>query len=403
MPLEFEVNGFDESGTIGRNLRFIRVGMAFSDRLRPFVYNILHFGMLTASKAALKGQTKDALGRYVRAVLQDQAISVDHYLFPCEHQLDVLRQFSLLEGKKLFFLRGQLIQAIQSGFPGSASEAAEYLRRYERSPFWMEAFVKAYGFRMVVADLANTSRVLSDPTIRDYRVFSYVDGGFPFVFWWNSFLSGQGSSSRFSWQSTPVFGITKGDEYYPVVNMAGSLASISAAQPSLVYPHNVKYVPEMTREELNMFYQEFSERVPRPSFHRRVIFYGDIPRDLQYSLPFILHSDDPNHVMYEPFRIEFDQRGSLRSFQRVFGVISPDRDIVVRGPQRGEHDRVLDQEFHEAGIPVRDASGYMDGFLRLCGDVANEARSSSLSQSQVNTVETSLARIIKIVRSALAQ
>ncbi|MEM2904195.1 MAG: hypothetical protein QW587_00455 [Candidatus Bathyarchaeia archaeon] len=148
-------------------------------------------------------------------VLRDQFISVDHYLFSCEHQIDVLRQFCLLEGKRLFHLRGDLLQAVKSGFPGAASEVVEFLKRYERFPFWMETFVKSYGFRMVVTDLANTSRVLSQPTVQNYRVFSYVDGGFPLVFWWNSFLATQGTSSRFSLQTTPIFGITKGDEYDP--------------------------------------------------------------------------------------------------------------------------------------------------------------------------------------------
>ncbi len=403
MSVTFELNGFDESGVVGKNLRFIRVGMAITDELRPFVYNILHFGMLTASKAALRGQTKEALGRYVRMVLQDESISVDHYLFPCEHQIDVLRQFCLLEGKRLFVWRGMLLQAIQTGIPASISETAEYLKRYERSPFWMEAFVKAYGFRMVFADLVNTSKILSNSTLSDYRVFSYVDGGFPFVFWWNSFLSAQGPSSRFTLQTTPVFGITKGDEYHPVVNMAGSLACISASQPSLLYPHNVKYVPMMNKEELNTFYNEFSERVPRPTFHRRVIFYGDIPRDFQYSLPFILHSNDPDHLMYEPFRMEFDDRGSLHSFERVFGSIHPERDMVVRGRLRGTHDKILDQEFSQQGLPIRDAKEYMEGFVRLCGEIANEARVSNLSQSQVDTIEASLSRTIKATKNILLQ
>lgn len=74
--VKVELNGFDESGNIGGKLRFIRVGMNATCELRPFVYNLLHFGSITASKATLKGQVNEIKLHYLRNILADQNIDV---------------------------------------------------------------------------------------------------------------------------------------------------------------------------------------------------------------------------------------------------------------------------------------------------------------------------------------
>lgn len=101
-----EFNGFDESGIIGENLRFVRVGIREENGLRPFVYNLLHFGSVSASKAYLAGASDRAKAEYVRMVLTDPAFTVTPYVFPTEHQIQVLRKFTLLEQKQLFTLEG---------------------------------------------------------------------------------------------------------------------------------------------------------------------------------------------------------------------------------------------------------------------------------------------------------
>jgi hypothetical protein len=52
--VKVELNGFDESGNIGGKLRFIRVGMNATCELRPFVYNLLHFGSINCIKSDFK-------------------------------------------------------------------------------------------------------------------------------------------------------------------------------------------------------------------------------------------------------------------------------------------------------------------------------------------------------------
>lgn len=398
---EFEINGFDESGVIGRNLRFVRVGLNFQNICRPFVYNILHFGSISVTKLMLRGIPREAKVEYIRMIHSDPTFSVDYYLFPPEHQIDVLRQFILLEEKQLFYKRGMLLEGFYEELKKEKiADVIEYLKRYERSPYWMESFIKSYGFRMVVSDLLNTSKVLGNPNILTYRVFSYVDGGFPFVFWWDSFLSQQGEGSRFSYGTTPVFGITKGDEYYPIVSVAGNIAFITSTVSGMIYPQNVHNVPVMSKDDLNEFYNEFSVRTAIPTFHKKAIFFGFLPREFQYAIPFTLHTKDPKHMMYEPFRMEYKTEGALNSFSRIFGNFTKG-DIIIRGKIRNESDECINKEFKDRGLDVVDASIYLPNFKELLAKVLEESRVSNLRKDQITKIERCVSNSIKDVESIL--
>jgi hypothetical protein len=89
--IPIELNGYDETGTVGRNLRFVRVGLNAENELRPFVYSLLHFGTITTTKNFLNGQSDDRKASYVRMILNDPAIQVSQYTFSTDHQIDVLR------------------------------------------------------------------------------------------------------------------------------------------------------------------------------------------------------------------------------------------------------------------------------------------------------------------------
>jgi len=69
MPPTIEVNGYDETGIIGRNLRFVRVGMDITDSLRPFVYNLLHFRSVSATKRFLGGISDSIKIDYVKKAM----------------------------------------------------------------------------------------------------------------------------------------------------------------------------------------------------------------------------------------------------------------------------------------------------------------------------------------------
>jgi hypothetical protein len=396
--IPIELNGYDETGTIGRNLRFVRVGLNVANELRPFVYNLLHFGTMTVTKNFLRGQSDERKVSYVRMILNDPAIQVTLYSFTTDHQIDVLRQFSMLEEIQLFKRRKPIVLALQQRDERAALESmAEYLKRYERSPFWLESFIKSYGFRMVIGDLIRSSKVLRNPRFVDYRVISYVDGGFPFVFWWQQFLSLASAESRFSVNTTPVFGITKGDEYFPVTSMAGNIAYITSNVPGMIYPHNIIELPRMGKEELNHFYGEYSTRVSRPTFLKRVLFVGDIPGAFQYSIPFILHRQSGYREIYEPFRLE--PRRELRSFFRTFGYY-PQNDLIMVGRIQSPEDRRIIRECEQdSQLKRTDATGLVGEYSKLASEIERDASGSNLTSQQFTGVSHVLNKYVRVIEN----
>jgi len=394
-----EINGFDESGVIGKHLRFIRVGIEINNSLRPFVYNLLHFRSIGVTKKFLRGVSDDIKVDYVRKIMSDPSISVSQYIFSPDHQLDVLRQFTLFEEKTLFHKRGILLLSLQNKNTQDAlEEHIQYLKRYERSPYWMESFIKSYGFRMAVQDLVKTSKVLSNSKISDYTVVSYIDGGFPFAFWWRSFLLAQFPASRFNMRRTPIYGVTKGDEYYPITSMAGNIAFITSTIPGMIYPHNILELPKMSFSDLRGFYSEFSERVGIPTFQKRVLFAGYLPRDFQYTIPYILHVNDSYQNVYEPFRLNWEPNGTLKSFYRTFGRY-PEKDIVIFGPAQTEEDKQIMQECRDQGLECHDCKEFIENYMKLIDEIENESTVSNLNQDQLSKIKNAIERSKEIVKT----
>jgi hypothetical protein len=383
MSLVTEVNGYDETGIIGSNLRFVRVGLNIENSLRPFVYNLLHFRSVSVTKSFLRGIAEAIKIDYVKKVMSDPAISVTQYLFSSNHQIDVLRQFTLLEEKSLYRKRGDLIYSLQraDNYRAVLEDLASYLKRYERAPYWMESFIKSYGFRMIIEDLQRQSRVLSNRSIKDYRVVSYVDGGFPFVFWWRQFLTLQSPNSRFSLQKTPIYGVTKGDEYYPATSMAGNIAFITSTTLGMIYPHNVLDLPRMSSDQLNEFYNLFSQTTNIPTFQKRVLFVGLLHRDFQYLIPFILHINSGYEHVYEPFRLNWKKEGTLKTFYRTFGYY-PQNDIVIVGSIRTEKDKEILNECKEQDLDCRNAKEMLKLYRDLLDDIEDESNASNLNLLQ---------------------
>jgi hypothetical protein len=381
-----EANGYDESGIIGRNLRFVRVGMTIENSLRPFVYNLLHFRSVSATKRFLSGISNDIKIDYIKKVMNDPAIDVTQYQFSTDHQIDILRQFTLLEEKSWYKKRREIVFSILDTQDLSRKRVtlenlSSYLKRYERAPYWMESFIKSYGFRMITEDLAKTSRILIDRSIDDYKVISYVDGGFPFVFWWRHFLNFQSSGSRFSPHNTPIFGVTKGDEYYPATSMAGNIAYITSTTLGMVYPHNILELPTMNFEQLNDFYSLFSQTTNVPTFQKRILFVGYIPRDFQYLIPFILHIGSDLKQVFEPFRLRWKYQGTLKTFYRTFGYY-PENDMVILGSLRSEHDKEIAKECYNRELDCQNAEDMIDVYKDLLDKIKEQSEASNLNIRQ---------------------
>jgi len=398
-----ELNGFDESGIIGENLRFIRVGIDIHGDLRPFVYNLLHFGSLVMTKAWLKGHDSDVQKAYVRAVLNDPAIDVNHYAFPPVLQLKLLRQFTICEFNRVADNRRELIEHFESAdLKETVSNVIDCFKKYTDPWGYAERCVKAYGHRMIVEDLQRTSRVLNDQFIADYRVISFVDGGFPLVFWAEKFLRPVEimGPSRFSKDKTPIYGISNGDEYYPTVSLAGNVATITNRFYEMIYPQSVKEIPRPTVFSFEEFCKDYEEDCAKPKFLPRILFIGRIDANLQYSIPFI-HYKNTGHVIYEPFRVLYDERGSFRSFYKRFRGDSK-KDIVVCGKIRKDvpQENSMYQECKDLGLTMVYAEDFFSDFETFLGTISEEAQGTNLDRYSLQKITLRLDKIKEIVKKS---
>jgi len=391
-----ELNGFDESGIIGENLRFIRVGIDIHNELRPFIYNLLHFGSVVMTKSMLKGQDPEVQKAYVRAVLNDPAIDVNHYAFPPIVQLDLLRTFTICEFNRVVDGRRELIEHFNLGdLKETVSNVIDYFKKYLDPWGYTERFIKSYGHRMIVEDLQRTSKVLNDKFINDYRVTSFVDGGFPLVFWADNLLKPVEimGPSRFSKEKTPIYGISNGDEYFPVVSVAGNVATITNRFYEMIYPQSVKEIPRPTTFSLEEYCNDYERFCEKPRFFPRLLFIGYIDTNLQYLIPFIKFKNMAN-MIFEPFRVFYSPKGSFRSFYKRFRGDSK-KDIVVCGKIRQDDpkEKSMYQECKDLGLTMIDASSFLEDFEVLLDKIGEEAKGSNLDRFSLEKVTLRLNRI----------
>lgn len=388
MP-RIEINGYDESGEIGDTVRFIRVGMDVENQLRPFVYNIFHFGTLTISKEGLRDMSERKKRKYIKNVFTDSAFSINQYYLSKELQLFLLRKFFLSEFNYIDMRRRELIRAYETENWEDINKAIYDLRKYVFPWRYIEPCIKSYAYRYIINELRKTSKVLRDPRIRsDCRVFSYIDGGFPFVFWAPNFLDEQGAIGNcFSRSRTPIFGISHGDQYYPTVSLAGNIAQITKNHPSISFPFRIREIPLIPNLNIDEFMLNYSQLCSRPSFLRRILFFGDIPNDLQFTIPYI-HFMNTRRI-WEPFRITRSFRGFYKEFRG-----DSSNDLVVKGNIRPHtNDEDLVKECSDFGLKVINASEFKDLVLNFLARIFEESEETNLTLHERDVLNARITRI----------
>jgi hypothetical protein len=403
--VEVELEGFDEAGIIGENLRFVRVGIEKHNELRPFIYNLLHFGSVVMTKSMLRGHPAQVQKAYVRAVTNDPAIDLNYYAFPPVLQLDLLRSFTISEFNRLMDKRRELIEHIEmADLKEVASNFIDFLRVKYSDPWgYIERFIKSYGHRMVFEDLVKSSRVLRDRFVTDYKICTYVDGGYPLVFWSEDFLHPIeiNGPNRYSKERTPVFGISNGDEYFPVVCVAGNVATITNRFYEMIYPQSVKEIQPSNLCNVENYCKQYQECCERPKFFSRLLFMGEIDANLQYLIPFILYRRY-GHYIHEPLRVKYDERGSFKTFYKRFRGNS-ENDIVVCGKIREGNlkEKSMYEECLKYGLKIIDPKTYYDEFEILLNEITDEAKGTNLDRLSLERISTKIDKTKKLVKESL--
>lgn len=146
----------------------------------------------------------------------------------------------------------------------------------------------------------------------------------------------------------------------------------------------------MLESDLNAFYTEFRERTCVPTFVRRILFIGRIHTNLQYSLPYILHSTRRPREIYEPFRLKHNPEGTLRSFYRSFG--RKENDLFVCGSLATEEDRAILAEIEQEGSEAVEIGAFSEDFESFFDSLTAEATSSNLKRDQIAKIDSRVQR-----------
>lgn len=397
--VEVEINGFDESGNIGENLIFVRACLNEKLLLRPYIYNILHFNILSLSKFRLKGQTPNKKQRYFRMLLDDSSIDIEFYNFSPEIQLQAMRKFVALEFKKIYGLRGQLVNGLIDGrkLKSNASNVTESMLHYMKPDRYIEIFIKAYGHKQVIESLPDSSKLLKS-TDKNRKVISVVDGGYPFVFWANSFLAQAMLDGKgyFSSKDTPILGMTKADEYFPVTNIAGNIASIANTSPGIIFPHSITKLSPMSNSDFVNFHNKYITTFESKKSLPKVLFVGKFPIDLRYSIPLILYVKSGKRQIFEPFCIN----KSLFSFKKEYGVNYNDTIIMGKIESKSK-DAGIVAEANDRRITIITSEDFLDPFEGLANDISNESKYSTLTSDQCRIIDNRLTKITRNVKKQL--
>jgi len=396
-----ELNGFDESGFIGENLRFVRVGIDARNELRPFIYNLLHFGSLVITKKMLRGQYNETQKDYVKAILNDPVITLDHYFFPPSVQLKLLRHFICCELQRVADKRRELVYAIETpNLKRAVSNVVNYFRKYNDPWGYAERFIKSYGFKMIVESLHNFSRVSRNFVVeQSYKIICLVDGGFPLVFWSKAFREKETEREDFLNEDASVYGITNGDEYYPAINVAGNVATITNRFSEMIFPQSIKEIPYPNDFPLEEYCKSYEKQCSHPRFYSRILFIGKIEASLQYLIPFIYYKTN-KHKVFEPLRVSFHENGSFKSFYKWFRGRS-DNDLVVFGRIETEEEKEMFKESETYNLKMVDASKLFDPFQEILNKIRVQATGTNLDKLSVQKIESKLGKIESIVKKSM--
>jgi hypothetical protein len=57
------------------------------------------------------------------------------------------------------------------------------------------------------------------------KLISFVDGGYPFTFWKEELIKQKETDGVFLPNTISINGLSNGDEYFPMINIAGTIAT----------------------------------------------------------------------------------------------------------------------------------------------------------------------------------
>jgi len=362
-----EIDGIDEAGRIGETIFFVRVGVPLPAENRILLHNLDHFDKLIVDQSDLKGRSSQNLFRYVKRVIDDPSISMSIFAMRSECQLRLLRRLWKFESDKLFKFRKRLIDAYESEDITGLSEAIGHLEIFENPSVYAESFVKGFGIQEITRRLDVESRLFLLKSAMERLLVVQVDGGYPFAFWWKSFLESP-DLKNIKRGNTFFTGLTSGDRYYPVISAAGTIASVFRYHAPPLTFYGVHEIECPANEDLpnEDFCSHHASALSKPIYQYRMLLLGSMHQTIRSLMPYAIHREDRRKT-YEVFSIE----RSAEDFLKNFGG-KPDSTVVLYGDLTSEGQRENLRFLKESGYECFHTSDKKSNLESLFGNLEEQ-------------------------------
>jgi len=374
MPTYIEINGLDESGTVGEPIIFVRLGVSMLTEPQIILRNIEYFNALMASKDLLKGYESSTLFRYILSFIEDPSFDVTIFrMFP-ETQLKILRDFSLLTAENLFQSRKTLVRLFDSegkiakvsqDTVSEVSKVINILKRFRTPKLWLDSFIKSFGMMLITMKLEELSKSFSKPGFTSYFLVVQIDGGFPFAFWWRDLMDEK--SPCFKKGSFIVSGVSNGDEYYPSMSTAGAIAGSLMRNFEKLHLFPVHPLEYESTVDLHSFFEGHSKAVEVPTFQNRILFVGRIGKNVRTCIPYLTHLRD-RHKTYEAFGVGIP----ISWFFKVHGPGRPENTVIVHGSSLTSKDKENLKFCKDNRYPIHHVSEFKEDFQELIKKLDSE-------------------------------
>jgi len=389
------ITGIDEAGKIGDDIVFAGLEVPLPHENRLILYNIKFFGKPVIRKNDLKGKTPNYLLKYVSAIKDDRAFKLRLFKLDISDQNKLMQSFYEYLSQELFRHRGHLIEALKTSSFNEISPVIEFLKPFQDKLLVIESCIKSYGMMLAVKHLLkNFISGLLAKLSADSLYVVQIDGGYPFAFWWRrlrEYILRKEISSKLN---LTFIGISKGDQYYPILSAAGTISSIILDQK--ISPFFIDVTKLHLDEERDIysdhshFHREHFLAFLERKFMDRLLFLGKIGNNLKQVIPYVMHRFSPwgegRSKTFEAFTVE----KNIESFFKRFGRGSPKNTRVIYGLLETDSEKEDLRRLSEAGyecIPVNDLERYVFQFmdelereLSLLPSSSAEKFSSSLTQ-----------------------
>jgi hypothetical protein len=401
MPQNYFIHGLDEAGRIGDKIIFCDASIEVENETSLMLRNLWHFRKLILNKYDVSGYDEKTLLRFVSEFVDDGSTRINLFSLNHEYQNRLLSGLFYQMSNSFFKLRGDIIEALQKRDRTVFSITLDILNRFKRKGIYANSFVKSYIMREMINHISGYYKnVYSLDVLKNGkgpRIDIQIDGGFPYGFWWKDFLDYP--ESGLIKEKCLVTGITNGDDYYPVISLAGTIASILNKYPGKQYNFSINDFKssslDITSEDFSRFYFRHAYSLSKPIYENRILLLGRFSDELKSILPYSIYLDQGRTRSFEPFEIHT----SIQNFMKDFGYGLPENTLIIIGKIENSEQKKDIRYCKDRGFSTIELNQCKEAFEKFFSNLNSE--SELIPSQRKSEIQSRLTKIQSFCSSEL--